>query len=164
MRFFAILPYCNIWQDLATTFFWKFSSSLNVKHLRLVRASLCLDGNQHRKMPDLIFGVSPKAGFELIFNVISLQHVATSWNNIFPNFSAGLRMLRSCWDICENIIQSKPKWHQMFLKVLLWHQTTIFIILASFHYILIFLKTFPTLFSFLIGFMSKIHLILAIYH
>ena len=110
MRFFAILPYCGIWRHLATMFFWKYSSSLNVEHLWLVRASLCLDGNQHRKMLDLIFGVSPKAFFELIFKVTSFQHVTTSLNSTFYTFSLCL----NCWHLAERIvkitIQSKQKW------------------------------------------------------
>ena len=161
MRFFAILPYCNIWQDLATTFFWKFSSSLNVEHLPLVCISLYIDADQHRKILELRFWVSGKVDLEQIFHAISYQLVWTSWNNTFLNLS---QLLRSCWDIFENIIQNKQNQYQMFLKVLLWYQTTILLILANFRYILIVLKAFPIPFSCLIGFMPKKHLILAIYH
>ena len=105
MRFFAILPYCNIWQDLATTFFWKFSSSFNVKHLQLVRASLCLDGNQHRKILELIFWVLEKGDLEQIFHIISYQHISTSWNITFSTFSACL----SCWVLAETFVKMSFK-------------------------------------------------------
>ena len=165
MRFFAILPYCNIWQDLATTFFWKFSSSLNVEHLPLVCISLYIDADQHRKILELRFWVSGKVDLEQIFHAISYQLVWTSWNNTFLNFSTCL----SCWDLAETFLKISFKIHkqnqyQMFLKFLLWYQTTILLILANFRYILIVLKASPIPFSCLIGFMPKKHLILAIYH
>ena len=73
MRFFAILPYCNTWQDLATTFFWKFSSSLNVEHLRLVCISLYIEADQHRKILELRFWVSGKVDLDQILHAISYQ-------------------------------------------------------------------------------------------
>ena len=101
MRFFAILPYCGTWRDLATTFFWKFSSSLNVEHLRLVCISLYIDVDQHRKILELRFWVSGKVDLDRIFHAVSYQHIWTSWNNTFSTFSACL----SCWDLAETFVK-----------------------------------------------------------
>ena len=111
MRFFAILPYCDTWWDLAATFFWKFSSSFNVEHLQLVCASLCLDGNQHRKMPDLILEVFPKAVFELVCHVMYNGYIISACQDIIKQHFVCLlslsQLMKSSWKKHKISIQRK---------------------------------------------------------